>query len=222
MKSVIFNGSPRGEKSNTKLLMDSFLKGFENISKTDIPEIHYLQKWTNRENHLNSFQNADFVILAFPLYTDAMPGIVKYFIEGLEKFKNSEKNPAIGFVVQSGFPEVIHSRYIEKYLVKLCKKLNSKYLGTVIKGGVEGMQIMPSYMTKKTYSGFQQLGEYFAKTQTFDEKVIKNFAKKEKMSQLRLKAYKIMQKTGLTNFYWDSQLKKNQVFENRFATPFVK
>ena len=46
------------------------------------------------------------------------------------------------FIVQSGFPEAIHSVCIEKYLKKFTSKLNCTYLGTVIKGGVEEIQVI--------------------------------------------------------------------------------
>ena len=43
-----------------------------------------------------------------------------------------EGNPPVGFVVQSGFPEGLHSRYVERYLEKLAARLGSPYLGTIV------------------------------------------------------------------------------------------
>ena len=71
-----------------------------------------------------------------------MPAIVKQFIEALEPLKNRENNPPMGFIVQSGFPEALHSRYVEHYLQKLAARLNAPYLGTIVKGGGEGIRMM--------------------------------------------------------------------------------
>jgi len=55
-----------------------------------------------------------------------MPGIVKVFIESLEPLCSREGNPDVGFIVQSGFPEAIHSRYVEKYLEKPSLRLGCR------------------------------------------------------------------------------------------------
>ena len=78
------------------------------------------------DKFLKLFQEAEQVLLAFPLYTDCMPGIVKVFIESLEPLCSREGNPDVGFIVQSGFPEAIHSRYVEKYLEKPSLRLGCR------------------------------------------------------------------------------------------------
>ena len=54
----------------------------------------------------------------------------------------------------------------------------------------------------------------------FSEEIIKKFAKTERMSKTRLICFKLMQKIGIANFYWNSQLKKNNAYEKCFARPF--
>ena len=147
MKLALFNGSPRYKKSNSKILLEHFLKGYNRINPEQVP-VHYLARYKEEETYRIAFQQADAVLIIFPLYTDSMPGIVKQFFESLVA---SEIQPGkkIGFIVQSGFPEAVHSIYVERYLKKLTQRLKGEYLGTVIKGGVEGIQIMPPWMTKK-------------------------------------------------------------------------
>jgi len=219
MRLTIFNGSPRGKKSNTKILLEQFTNGFMAVENNQF-EIFYLFDTKAVAEHVEAFKNSDHVILAFPLYTDAMPGIVKNFIEALEPLCGRKENPSIGFIVQSGFPEPIHSRYVEKYLIKLAKRLGCEYKGTAIKGGVEGIQVQPESWTKKLFQSFHQLGLEYAGTGRFSEEIIKMFSRRETMSIAKLMVFKLIQKTGLTNFYWNSQLKKNNAFENRFARPF--
>lgn len=219
MRLTLFNGSPRGKKSNTKILLEHFTNGFTSDEENQF-EIFYLFDTKAVNEHVEAFKNSDHVILAFPLYTDAMPGIVKNFIEALEPLCGRKENPSIGFIVQSGFPESIHSRYVEKYLIKLAQRLGCDYKGTVIKGGVEGIQVQPESWTKKLFQSFHQLGVEYAQTGRFSEEIIEKLAKTEKMSKAKLAAFKLMQKSGLTNFYWNSQLKKNNAYEKRFARPF--
>ncbi|MFP4015083.1 MAG: NAD(P)H-dependent oxidoreductase [Chitinispirillaceae bacterium] len=218
MKLAIFNGSPRNNKSNSKLLTDQFLSGYGKICSESVP-VHFIADRKKRDEGLELFRNAEAVIIIFPLYTDCMPGIVKEFFENLSILELKEKKK-VGFIVQSGFPEAIHSVYVEYYLKKLTGRLQCEYLGTVIKGGVEGIQIMPPFMTMKLYSQFQTLGEFFAENTAFSPEVKENLRQPYKMSSLRRIVFEAMSRTGLANFYWDSNLKKNDAFEKRFDTPF--
>jgi hypothetical protein len=93
-------------------------------------------------------------------------------------------------------------------------------LGTVIKGGVEGIQIMPPRMTKKLFSQFEQLGRYFAEFQSFDPNIMMQLRKPYKLSPFRITFINLMSKTGLTNFYWNMNLKKNNAYEHRFDKPY--
>ncbi len=229
MKLTIFNGSPRGKRSNTKILMDHFCKGFndaaaevnteENSLKVNVA---YLVHRDEMEEFLELFEEADKVILAFPLYTDSVPGIVKYFIEQLEPLCGRENNPDMGFVVQSGFPEAVHSRAVEKYLEKLARRLGCKYLGTVIKGGVEGIQVQPPRMTQKLFDSFYGLGVHFGKTGAFDEAIIRELVKWERLPGWALVLLRFLALTGIANMYWNTQLKKNNVFSERSSRPYER
>lgn len=218
MKLAIFNGSPRNKGSNSKILIDHFLKGYGNV-RQDVVPIHYLANTKKIDEGLKIFSEAEIIILIFPLYTDCMPSIVKEFFEKLVEQKDL-KTKSIGFIVQSGFPEAIHSVYVERYLQKFTKRLHYEYLGTVIKGGVEGIQSMPPFMTKKIYQQFNLLGEYFAKNEAFSPEIKEKLYKPYKMSWMRRIVWQLLPKR-LTNFYWDSHLKKNGTFNNRFDKPLV-
>jgi hypothetical protein len=126
----------------------------------------------------------------------------------------------IGFIVQSGFPESVHSMAVERYLKKLSQRLNCEYLGTVIKGGVEGMQIMPPWMTKKLFTRFRELGHYFALHNIFSPKIKEELQKPYKMSPASRAGFALFSKLGLTNFYWNSKLKENGAYAKRFDAPY--
>jgi len=216
MQLAIINGSPRYKDSNSTLLIEQFLKGFP--SNSDIA-LSYLVGTENKKKALADYAASDTVLIIFPLYTDCMPGIVKEFFEAIVSAENSIQKK-VGFIVQSGFQESIHSEAIERYLEKLTKRLGYIYLGTVIKGGVEGIKIMPPGMTKKLFGQFEKLGSYFAEFQSFDPLIIKQLRSPYKLSPFRIRFINLLSKTGLTNFYWDMNLKKNNAFEQRFDKPF--
>jgi len=218
MKLVIFNGSPRYKQSNSKLLIDQFLLGYNKICSHDVP-VYYLANRKEQDEHKEIFQNAETIIIVFPLYTDCMPGIVKEFFEHIAELKPASSKK-IGFIVQSGFPESIQSTYVERYLEKFTRRIQCEYLGTIIKAGVEGIQVKPPVMTKKLFGQFQSLGEYFAKKQGFSPEIKKVLLKPYKRSPIKIFLIKLISITGLTNFYWDHYLKKNNAYNNRFDKPY--
>lgn len=221
MKLTVFNGSPRGKKSNTNILLDHFLKGFME-TEGNTYKITYLSSNKNTEELVEIFKDADDVLLAFPLYTACMPGVVKSFIETLKPLCGKQDNPRIGFIVQGGFPEAYQSRFLECYLEKLTKRLNCQYIGCIVKGGVEGVQGKPSWMTKKMLNYFYEIGKSYRTTEKFNEILLTDLAKPEHLSASRKLFFRFASVTGMINFHWNRQLKENNAFEKRFDKPYEK
>lgn len=217
MKLAVFNGSPRGKKSNSDILLRHFLFGF-NHTPGHIVTKSYLYKLKENGRHLQEFQDSDFILLAFPLYTDAMPGIVKHFIESLSKIETRDKK--MGFIVQSGFPEAFHSTFIARYLEKLVLRLGAENLGVVIKGGVEGIQVKPPLMNKKLLRSFHELGRIFGQTGEFDQRIIEKLKKPMHLPKSMLLLAPLLKRTGLLDLYWTAQLKQNKVYKKRYDRPY--
>lgn len=223
MKLVMFNGSPRGETGNTRILLEHFTKGFETTPGNSV-EAYYLKKTGDHSRYAEIFRESEVVLLAFPLYTDAMPGLVKAFIEmlGIENptFKAPERKKTIIFLVQSGFAEAIHCETVTKYLQKLARRLGCKCGGVISKGGVEGIQAMPPQMTRKLYEQFYVLGETFGKTGKLEEPLLQKLRGKSRMPVYVIPVLYLMKGLGLMDYYWNQELKKNGAFEQRFARPY--
>lgn len=217
MQLTVFNGSPRGRKGNSQIVLDQFLKGF-NATPGNSYELYYLNRLQDTDQFVQSFGEAETVILAHPLYTDAMPAIVKAFIEELAPYRGRKNNPTLGFIVQSGFVEAAHSRHIERYWEKLSTRLGSPYLGTIIKGGCEPLHRMEGQF-QKILGGFYDLGKTFGETEEFDQKMIREFAEPETIPTLmRLIVQLVWRFSG--NSYWDEWLKENEASEMSFAKPY--
>ena len=217
---TIFNGSPRGNRGNTPIMLKQFGEGFSSITGNTY-NMHNLNRMNDHEKFFQLFREAKCVWLGFPLYTDAMPGMVKTFIESLEPLRGQVNNPPIGFLVQSGFPEALHSRYVERYLEKLAARLDTPYLGTIVKGGGEGVRMMPEKRNASLFSALQGLGRGFAQNGGLDSDLQQDVAGVERYSPLLGPVFKLFMRTSAASWYWDSQLKQNGVYENRFAQPYL-
>jgi multimeric flavodoxin WrbA len=216
-RMTVFNGSPRGQEGNTPIMLGEFLKGFGGEH-----EMHTLTHVKETESFVQAFAEAECAWLGFPLYTDGMPGIVKHFIEALEPLRGRKGNPPIGFLVQSGFPEARHSRYVEQYLQKLAARLGSPYLGTIVKGGGEGIRVMPPSATKDLFGNLQALGKTFAERGYLDAGILQQIAMPEHFNPLLGPVFKIALRLPGANGYFDQMLKQNGAYEKRFARPYVE
>lgn len=219
-KLTLFNGSPRGTKGNTPIMLTQFGEGFASVPGHTY-ELHHLKRIKEMEEARQIFAEAGAVWLGFPLYTDAMPALVKSFIEALEPMRERANNPPLGFLVQSGFPEALHSRYIERYLQKLAARLGSPYLGTIIKGNGEGVRLMPDKVNRKLFDPLQALGAGLSQSGQLDPDALRRVAGIERYAAILSPLFKLFVRTPLASWYWDSQLKENGVYEKRFARPYA-
>jgi NAD(P)H-dependent FMN reductase len=220
MRLAVFNGSPRGKESTTTILLEHFLEGFM-ATEGNTYELAYLNRVRDGETFLHTFQDSEHVLLAFPLYHDSMPAIVKSFIESLEPLRGRAGNPSIGFLVQSGFPEALQSRGVEQYLKKLAHRLGCIYLGTIVKGNANRIIEQPGMATKKVFKSFFELGRVYGETGEYDEQIVRKLAQPERLSAFWQGFVRLLSWTRVANRGWDRQLKKNNAFARRFAKPYL-
>ena len=221
MRLTVFNGSPRGKQSNTTVLLEHFLGGFT-AKEGNSYEIAYLTPVKDEDRLVTLFQEAERVLLAFPLYGDAMPSGGKTFIEALSPLCGRAANPPLGFIVQSGLPEAFHSRGAERYLEKLARRLGSPYLGTAVKGGVEGIRAQPESWNRRLFRAFYELGEAFGETGEFDRGLLTRLAGTERFSRAQALNYRLIGRRLAHSFYWNKMLKENQAYEKRFDRPYLE
>jgi multimeric flavodoxin WrbA len=214
---TLFNGSPRGRRGNTPIFLREIAAGFGGPNET-----HHLIRLKETGQMVQAFAEAECIILGFPLYTDAMPGVVKHFIEALEPLAGRASNPPVGFVVQSGFPEGLHSRYVERYLEKLAERLGSPYLGTIVKGNGEGVRIMPPEATQSLFNHLQVVGASLAERGSFDPTALQAIAQPERFPAIAGPFFQVFLRLPSGHSYFDGMLKQNGAYERRFARPFAQ
>ncbi len=215
MRLTFINGSPRGPKSNTAKVMDYFIRGFLETPGNSC-EIQFITRHRGDLNKLAGiFSAAERVLIGFPLYIDAMPGSVKEFFESLAPLAGKCRNSELGFVIQCGFPETHQNRFAERYCEKLARRLGCGYMGSIVKGGLEGMAIQPKFLTDKYEYFFHALGLEFGKTGKLDPVLLEKLSRPEHIRQEDL--------ANLIPFInkalWDDQLEKNGVLDRSFNRP---
>ncbi len=218
-KWVIYNGSPRGNHSNSKLIIEKIIMGMKAQGVEDI-EVRNLINIKEHKMWAENFSSVQNNLFVFPLYVHAMPGSVMKFFEQLKPVNNKEVHMA--FLVQSGFPETSQSYYLRPYLELMTKRLGISFDGTIIKGGVEGIQMKPEKANKKFFDQMESIGRTYAGKGIMDLTLKKEYEKSEYLSKGMQLLFSIFSLTGLTNCYWDANLKKNGAYEKRFAKPYTE
>jgi hypothetical protein len=218
MRLLVLNGSPRGARSNTGVVLAPFLEGFAEAPGNS-HEIQYLVRTSERARQLAAFAAAEAVLLAFPLYTDAMPAVVADFVASLATRCGAPVNPRLLFLIQSGFPEPFHSRPAERWAEKLARRLGAPYLGTIVKGGVEGIQAKPAWMTRPLLDQMRALGRGLGATGRLDPVLLARLPGHERLSPAALSGYRVAGALGLLDLWWDHLLKQNGAYAQRHARP---
>jgi len=216
MKLSIINGSPRGESSNTEKLLESFIKGFTETEGNRVEEYYLIKERPAFEKLKALFLEAEILLIAFPLYIDAMPGSVKEFFESLEVMKGKRPDLRIMFMMQNGFPETYHNRFVERYCAKLAKRLGCIYEGSICKGGCEGLTIQPPELVDKVFTGFYNAGKSFGETGELNPEVLGKLAYPEHLKPENMELVINM----VNNFLWDGMLKKNNALDKKFDKPY--
>jgi hypothetical protein len=222
MKRLLLNGSPRGKNSNSRLLISWFQEGLKLAGQQEAPVID-LADTRNVREQVNAFHEADEILLAMPLYADQAPGIVMHFFTWLVK-DGSERvvGKKIYFIIQSGFMESMQSQALRDLLNRFCKRVGLINCGVAIKGGVEGIRMMPPRMQKKLRGWINESGLSMGQGKKIPQELINKMASPVRISKPLLFVIKMAIHTGIINFHWNAELKKHQAWEKRFDAPYAK
>lgn len=216
MKVCIFNGSPRGENSNSSRIISWISKGLSEPAPQNI-----IRNIDQHKEYIDSLAEYDTILIVFPLYIDAMPGIVMKFFETLYEKKDMIKGKNIYFLVHSGFPEAAHSLLTKEYLESLSQKLELNYKDTIIYGGSEGTRFSDETKITKKVALFESVGQSIGKNNIVSHYIKSKLEKPIRFTKPVVVIYKVLSKIVNLNFYWDNALKKNNAYGNRFDRPYL-
>ena len=219
MRLTVFNGSPRTRRGNTEILLGDLIRGFTEVDGGSV-HVHYLNTQSRRQEAVEAFAESEVVLICFPLYHHAMPGIVMTWLEMLKPLDPGRK-VKLGFLVQGGLPEARQSRYVERFLERLPARLGCVYLGTMVRGGVEAMQFAPGFMFRRMRRTFVDLGRELAVTGQLDPQTIARLAGREVLPLWRVAFFRAMKTVGFADRSWNNLLKENGAWAERFDQPYA-
>ncbi|MBI9098106.1 MAG: NAD(P)H-dependent oxidoreductase [Spirochaetaceae bacterium] len=208
MKLTVFNGSPRGKSSNSTRMIPWIISS-EGNNETAMEEICYLNKLSAHENYLKKAQSAEGFLFVFPLYVDSMPGITKSFFELMEKHKVIFSGKPVYFIIHSGFPEMIQSKTLSRYLGYFSSKVMAMdYKGTVIIGGSESLQMAPDGAYRKLQSHLKIVGNSIKNREMIPDNTNLLINKRDRLTAFQQFIFTI---NPLKNFYWNYRAKQQGI-----------
>jgi hypothetical protein len=217
---LLLNGSPRGTTSNSMTMLTRVADGWARASGGTVEELH-LARPADFERAVAAYPEAGTVLLGMPLYADAMPSLVKSYIEALAPCVGRPGNPRMAFLVQSGFSEAMHSRGVERYFEKLARRLGSPYAGTIVRGGGESLRSMPEGANRKLWEQLTALGESLARDGRFDTALLPQVAGVERFNAPTAAALSVALRWPLPLVMWDTAIRKNGAYATRNARPYA-
>lgn len=212
MKLTIFNGSPRGKNSNSSRMIPW-------IIDESLEDICYLNKLSLHESYMESAKSADALLFVFPLYVDSMPGITKSFFELMETHKEIFYEKPVYYIIHSGFPEMIQSKTLSRYLNYFSLKvMNMDYRGTVIIAGSEAMQMAPDGAFRKLQSKLKIVGNAISNREIIPDNINILINKRDRLTAFQQFLFNI---NPLKNFYWNYRAKQHGVKINLLDQPYT-
>jgi len=212
----IINGSPRGAAGNTEKLLEHFTRGFLETEGNSVEVAHSIKDRPDFTKEKELFLNSERLLIAFPLYVDAMPGSVKELFESFAPLKGKNPELKLMFMTQCGFPETHHTRFVARYCEKLTGRLGCVFSGAICKGGCEGLTVQPPALVEKVFRRFYELGRAYGETGELDRTILAKLAHPEHLTAENLKQVIPM----VNGFLWDGLLKKNNAMEKSFDKPY--
>ena len=218
MKLSILNGSPRGEKSNSKRMSEwilSFASQYQNLTISE----HMLYKSARHPAFIQEIGDADCYLMVFPLYVDSMPSIVKSLMELMSEKAEYFYGKPIYFIIHSGFPEVIQSELLRKYTAYFTTKvMKMTYKGTVIMAGSEAMQVAPDGFFSKKIPLFHKLLDLIIRGEEFNPELTMKLSRSYRLTPWQRLLFRL---NPLKDFYWNFRLKKSGARHLAKAKPYL-
>jgi multimeric flavodoxin WrbA len=227
-KAILLIGSPKGKNSSSASLGGYLLTKIEeyNISTEKV----YLHSEINTEAKgilfLEKIEEADFIILAAPLYIDTLPAKVikalSLIAENRKKLNidnfGSVKAKSFTAVVNCGFPEAEQNKTALKVYEQFAEEADFKYLGGIAigMGGAISSKSLSELrgMAKDLIKGLDQAADDIVRNHRLSASVIEKTSK-PLFSQKWLY-------TLLGNFNWRFQAFQNGVYRKLNDRPYNK
>lgn len=168
-KTVLLNGSPRGDNANSKRFLET-LSGFIEGEK----EIINISAYQNNSDELVAvLTDCERIVLAFPMYVDGIPSPLIGIMEKLRSAATGGKK--IYAVVNMGFYESRQIKNVLKQIRNWCGLCGYSYCGGVAVGAGEMMgQLIkvinaPGGPVKYVFEALRTLGDAISRSASIED-----------------------------------------------------
>ena len=137
---LLLSGSPRGTASTSYSLLEYFGSKLQDFGKTN--ELSMAHALVRSDSEVLAFSQrldeADYLILAAPLYVDSAPShVIRLLtrVAALRQNTTQEKRPKFAVIVNSGFPERHHNDLAISIYKQFAEEANLDWVGGIPFGG---------------------------------------------------------------------------------------
>lgn len=149
-KLIMLNGSPQGKTSTSAKLLELFKNCIGNgIEPYDVEAAKsMLQKKQSHDYAV--MENADVIVIVFPLYVYCLPGVLDEFLVGYRDYlQNKEKTrkQKVYAIINCGFPEARINEDAALVIKSFCKQIDAEYCFSILIGGggmLKPLKLLPS------------------------------------------------------------------------------
>jgi hypothetical protein len=125
----------------------------------------------------------------------------------------------LGAVRIPGFPEPGQSRAIEHWLGLFAKRLGARPIGTIVKGGLFGLQTLPARKTREILQCFEELGRQLGASDRLDPKVLRKLCGPDWFPRWLHPVVRLVLSLS-DDGSWNRKLKANGAFARRYDQPY--
>ena len=218
---LLLVGSPKSASSTSNSLGDYLISHLEQLDLSVDKEYIYklVRKEEGQKKLLTKVEEADMIILAFPLYIDCLPAGV---IEALEliadrrKSKKDRKKQRFAIIINCGFPETQHNNTAIAICKIFAREVGFEWKGALSlgMGGAIGGRSLEDRggMVRNVIKGLDLSAQALAEGEDIPEEATELFGKKI----IPISLY-----TKVGNMGWNRQAKKYGVRKKIEDQPYL-
>ncbi len=223
MNALLLMGSPRGERSNSRLIAKFLVEKLE--GKGFVSEEAFVTRLVNTregtEKLLTSVDKADIVVLATPLYVDSLPSLTIKALELINEHRKKvlpTKPQMLVAIMNSGFPEKEQMDIAVKIIRNFAQESDFKWGGGIRVGWGEALNSEPlnekKGMTRKLTRGLSLASVSLSKGEPMSEEA------EDLASALFVPLFLAKIMTKFINQSWNKQAKNNDVKAKMHDRPY--
>jgi len=218
---LLLVGSPKNSSSTSASLGDYLTLRLEELGRSIEKEYIYklIRKDEGQKKILSMVDNADLIILAFPLYVDCLPAGVIETLELIANHRKSLNNPKkIGFVVliNCGFPEAEQNNTAIAICKIFAREVGFEWKGALSLGMGGAIGAIPleerGGMVRNLKKGYNLAAQALAEGKYIPEEAIELVAKRF----IPITLY-----TKIGNLSWNKQAKRFGARKIIEAKPYI-